>query len=315
MLRFCLTRSAALACLVAAAGACQQPSKASSGPEIARTVYLMGTEARLFVEADQRAQALHASEAALRSLERAELRLSTWRPEAELFQVNAGAQPSPRLAAELAEAAAWTARTDGAFEPRCAALVAAWGLRSEARIPSPAELAVAVEARTQWEEGGFGKGAALRDAAQALAAAPGVRRARIDLGGQWLLHGEGLFTLEVADPDHRDRSIGSLRLPAGSVATSGNSERGIEVEGRRIGHILDPRTGQPAPDFGSVTVVHPDPFTADCLATAFLVLGPERALAWAEAEPELGVLVIERGPTGPRVRVSTELRPHFHPLP
>ncbi|HYV41467.1 MAG TPA: FAD:protein FMN transferase, partial [Thermoanaerobaculia bacterium] len=52
----------------------------------------------------------------------------------------------------------------------------------------------------------------------------------------------------------------------------------IFVAGRRIGHLLDPRTGHPAPDFGSVTVVAPSAFAADILSTAFFVLGPEKGL-------------------------------------
>jgi len=79
----------------------------------------------------------------------------------------------------------------------------------------------------------------------------------------------------------------------GSVSTSGNSERGIEVEGRKLGHILDPRTGEPAPDFGSLTVWTADPLRADCLSTGLYVLGPERALAWVAAHPDVDVLVLQ----------------------
>ncbi len=68
-----------------------------------------------------------------------------------------------------------------------------------------------------------------------------------------------------------------------SVSTSGNSERGRVVEGRAIGHLLDPRTGYPAPDFGSATVVAPSGLTADVLSTAFFVLGPEKGLALSES--------------------------------
>ena len=54
-------------------------------------------------------------------------------------------------------------------------------------------------------------------------------------------------------------------------------ERGLTVRGRRVGHLLNPRTGRPAPDFGSATAIAPSGLVADILSTAFFVLGPERA--------------------------------------
>lgn len=303
----------ALALLAACSGA---PQEAPKSELIERTVYLMGTEVQLTVEADNRAEALTASEAALRALEAAEQRLTTWKPEGELAQVNAGAAPTVTLAAELREARAWAERTEGAFQAQTAALVSAWGLRGEHRMPTQVEIDAALDQRGGWDEGGFGKGAALRDAARALKAMPSVSRATVDLGGQWLLVGTGEFELKVAHPRLREHSIGRLRIPAGSVATSGNSERGgIQVDGERIGHILDPRTGYPARDFGSVTVVHADPFAADCLSTALFVLGPERALAWANEDPSYGVVIAELTPDGLRIRVSQDLAPHFQPIP
>ena len=71
----------------------------------------------------------------------------------------------------------------------------------------------------------------------------------------------------------------TLSLADTSVSTSGNSERGRRVGGRRIGHLLDPRSGRPARDFGSVTVIAPSALAADILSTAFFVLGPEEGLA------------------------------------
>ncbi|MCH2100452.1 MAG: FAD:protein FMN transferase [Planctomycetes bacterium] len=297
--------------LLAAActGAPEDPTPSGS---IDRTVFLMGTEAQIQVEATDRGAALSASEDVLLSLEVAEQRLTTWDPEGELAQVNAGAAPTVTLAADLQEAQDWTNRTEGAFEARCASLVAAWGLRGEARQPSESELAEALATPNGWDEGGFGKGAALRDAALTLSKDPNVQRAQVNLGGQWLLYGPGEFELAIAHPDQREQSIGHLHIPAGSVATSGNSERGIVVDGQRIGHILDPRTGYPATDFGSITVVHADPFAADCLSTALLVLGPERALAWANEDPSFGVVIAERQqPDGFRIRTSKDLEPHF----
>jgi thiamine biosynthesis lipoprotein len=80
------------------------------------------------------------------------------------------------------------------------------------------------------------------------------------------------------------------------------------VNGRRVGHLLDPRTGEPAPDFGSVTVVAPSAFVADVLSTAFFVLGPEQGLALSERLRTDGViheaLFFFVGEEGQALRVS-----------
>jgi thiamine biosynthesis lipoprotein len=77
------------------------------------------------------------------------------------------------------------------------------------------------------------------------------------------------------------------------VATSGTSERWAQVDGRRLGHILDPRTGRPAPAWGSVTVVHPDPLVADILSTALYVMGPDEGLRWLDDHPGIAALFLD----------------------
>jgi thiamine biosynthesis lipoprotein len=140
----------------------------------------------------------------------------------------------------------------------------------------------------------------------------GVARASLDLGGQVAVLGG--WEIPVADPRHRDRSVAVLKVDGGSVSTSGNGERGIVVEGKRLGHILDPRTGAPAPDFGSLTVWTADPLRADCLSTGLYVLGPERALAWAAAHPGVEVLVLRTEGDRLRALASPGLRGRLKPL-
>jgi FAD:protein FMN transferase len=283
---------------------------------------LMGTSLEIVVEAADRQAGLAASERAVAALEAAEARLSTWRDDTELARLNQAPAGKPRalspaLFADLGAARRCWQETAGAFDPAIGALVKAWGLRTGGRSPDDQERQTAVAASRMeglrlapegvairerpglvLEEGGFGKGAGLRDALAVLADAD-VARASLDLGGQVAVLGGG-WVVPVADPRQRDRSVIALSIDGGSVSTSGNSERGIEVNGRRLGHILDPRTGVPARDFGSLTVWTVDPLRADCLSTGLYVLGPERALQWAAAHPGVEVLVLE--PVGERLR-------------
>jgi thiamine biosynthesis lipoprotein len=293
-------------------------------------VMSMGTSLEIEVEAADRAVALAASERAVEALEAAEARLSTWREDTELARLNRApaGEPqrlSPALARDLAAARSCWEETAGAFDPAVGALVRAWGLRAGGRRPDEAErraaiaagdfaalrledggIAVRERADLVLEEGGWGKGAGLRDALAALEQT-GAARASLDLGGQVAVLGRG-WTVPVADPRRRDRPVAELSIDGGSVSTSGNSERGIVVDGERLGHILDPRTGAPAPDFGSLTVWTTDPLRADCLSTGLYVLGPDWALAWAKAHPGVEVLVLETEGDRLRALASPGLR-------
>lgn len=291
---------------------------------IERHLVAMGTELVLHVEAATRAQALKASERAVRAIEAAEARLSTWREDTELARLNRApvgeaVELSGELAGELARVHALWRATDGAFDPGVGALVRAWGLRTGGRAATDEELRAALgagglaslelagaratrRADVVLEEGAFGKGAGLDAALDALVAA-GATAGRIDLGGQWIAFGEPV-TLGVADPRARERTVATVTVERGSIATTGNSERSIVVAGERRSHVLDPRTGRLADDWGSVTVHAPDALTADALSTGLFVLGPDAALAFARDHEGIDVLTLEPTERGLRLRAS-----------
>jgi len=278
----------------------------------------MGTLLRGTAEAPSKAQAEAALEAAVSEIERWERLLSTWDPATPMSGANRGAVGAPtpvpeELVSVLAEAFGWSSRTGRAFDPTVGALVDAWDLRGAGRRPTDGQRTVALarsgprtfsvsrpdgtvtrRVHGAWiDTGAFGKGAALRAAADTLCA-HGVTRATIDLGGQVLvIGGEGdPLEVAVAHPARRDEPAVLLLMVDASVATSGTSERAVTVDGKRLGHILDPRTGLPVADRGSVSVVSADPFVADVLSTALFVMGPEAGLAWAEAREDVGVLFL-----------------------
>jgi thiamine biosynthesis lipoprotein len=298
---------ALLPVLAARALLLQGPAGSAPAPEPARVerrLAAMGTWLELAVEAPERALALAASERAVRAIEACEARLSTWRDDSELARLNRAEVGQPvtltrELAAHLECARAFWRVTGGAFDPGLGALVAAWGLRSGGRMPAPAELeaaratggfasfelegqrAVRLHPLAAVEEGGFGKGVGL-DAALAALREAGITEARVDLGGQLAILGSPCTTT-LADPRARGRAVLELRFDAGSLSTSGNSEKDIVVDGVARGHLLDPRTGAPVEDFGSLTVWARDATAADCLSTGLYVLGPERTLRWRTA--------------------------------
>jgi FAD:protein FMN transferase len=305
---------------------------------VERRLGLMGTELEIQVEAVDRATALDASEVAVRALEGSEARLSTWRQDSELARLNRApvgtpVQLSPLLAAELSGVRHWWQETEGAFDPGIGALVAAWGLRSGGRVPTAEErerardagglaaLALDPDGRAVrlrpgliLEEGGWGKGAGLDAAVAALREDGRATAALLNLGGQVAVYGPSAsWTVPLADPRDRQRAVVALTISAGSLATSGNSEHGFERNGVRYGHLLDPRTGAPARDFGSLTVRAPTALAADCLSKLY-VLGPDGALAWARTHPGVEVLALRTDGDRLRALASPGLRGTLKPL-
>jgi thiamine biosynthesis lipoprotein len=305
----------------------------------------MGTTLHVGVLALDRAEGVAAIEDAFAAVRRADSLLSTWRDDSEISRLNHAPTGRPvRLSSELyallQESQRWSAATGGAFEPAVGALVDAWDLRGRGRIPSPVELAAA-RSRTgmalfrftdanasvtrrcpgAWiDTGGFGKGVALRVARAALQER-GIASAFLNFGGQVLAIGADRgsdWVVPVAHPARRLDEAARLRLRNRSASTSSQSERFLDAAGRRLGHVLDPRSGRPVPAWGSVTVVAEDPALADALSTALLVLGPDAALAWAESRDDVGVLVLEVDAGRPAARwnrglarfLVTETEPH-----
>ncbi|HUF51487.1 MAG TPA: FAD:protein FMN transferase [Longimicrobiales bacterium] len=302
-----LSASCALLAPAAVAAEC-------AGSEVVeRTTYQMGTLLRVRVEAADRACGLAAIDMVLVEVTRLERVLSSWTTASEIGAVNAASPGATvmvtrELAGLLAEAGVWVEGTGGAFDPAVGALVDVWALRGAGRLPTATELAAA-RAATGWrhlrldragrtvtrgpagwwlDTGAFGKGVALRAAASVLRS-HGVRRAVVDFGGQLLVLGEA--EVSVSHPAQRDVVVARVSAREASVATSSASERFVEAAGRRMGHVVDPRTGEPVAAWGSVTVLSGDALEADALATALFVMGRAAALAWAAAR-EVGVLVL-----------------------
>lgn len=312
---------------------CAAPGPAEAPvPRVQRTVITMGTALTVTALG---APAEAAVERAIQRIHAADRRWSSWRDDSLLSRVHASAPDTPvlvdaefRLGWQLARA--WSERTDGAFDPGIGALLASWGIGKGglAKAPERTDLARARSAansrcfhiegdtitRTHSDariaEGGFVKGLALDAAIAAIVREfPGLERITLDFGGQlawWERTGPGNSSTStdrtlVAHPRHRSRAVASIAHGAeGSLATSGNSQRGISIDGRQHSHILDPRTGKPARDWGSVTVLVTRPTSgggsacaADCLSTALFVLGPDAGHALANRLPGVEALFLE----------------------
>lgn len=303
---------------------------------IERQVYLMGTLATLMVYEVDRDAGLARLDRMLAVLEQAEAELSTWRDDSEVSALNRHPPGAPfRMSAALCETwpvlGHWWRSTAGAFDPAIGSLIEVWGLRGAGRLPTTDELdraratagfdrfafdeprcLLTREADVTLDTGAFGKGEALDRVARddAGRAAPWL----IDLGGQVMAHGRPpgaeAWEVGVAHPEARQTSLLRLDLATGSLATSGGSERDRDVTGVRVGHVLDPRRGRPAPFDGAAVVWHEEARAADILSTALYVMGPAAGLAWAEARGVAACFLIP-DPDGVRIEPTRAFRRRF----
>ena len=324
------------ASLPEAARAAPEPRRPERPQRVERSVYLMGTLARFVAEARDRPTALERLERMVRIVEATEAELSTWRDDSVLSRLNrqpVGVRRSvPAATCGLLERlAAWHVATDGTFDPSVGRLVEAWGLRRSGPSPAgpqpgdaPAGLhhleldraacTVVRRAAVTLDAGAFGKGEALDRIRRAL---PGIDGAwLVDFGGQVAVSGpsaDGSWPVAIAHPERRAEPAASLRLSAGSIATSGASERDLRLaDGSRLGHILDPRSGQPVTRAAAVAVWHRQAFVADVLSTALYVMGVEAGSAWAGAHGFAALYLIPGGASGGvRLRATPAFEERF----
>ena len=306
-------KAAALALLLVAG--CRQPPAAAL--RLSETRRLMGVPWTITVSTADEAGGRTAIAAGFAEVERLERILSDYDAGSELSRLSAAAPMatavpvSPDLWRVLARAVAIRDRTGGGFDPTVGRLTSLWrqARRSE-QLPVPDKLSAALatvgaealeidpaaravrlpKPGTRLDLGGIGMGYAADRALEAITAA-GVAAAMIDASGDVAVSaappGTAGWRIAVAPlgmrPAGTSRPPEELLLAHAAVTTSGDAFQAVEIGGRRYSHIVDPRTGLGVVGPAAVTVIAPDCTTADALATAASVLGPEAGLALVAA--------------------------------
>lgn len=103
-------------------------------------------------------------------------------------------------------------------------------------------------------------------------------------------------------PQHR---IAGIWLRDAALGTSGSGKQFFHHRGKRFGHVIDPRTGYPAGDLLSLSVVTRHATDADALATGLFVMGREKASRFAKAAGELPVILVAAGQRQDTVEVES----------
>ncbi len=240
-----------------------------------------------------------AAEEALDEVERLENLLSLYRPQTDIARLNAHAATGPvRVAPEtfrlLERGFALSRQTEGAFDLTAGPLIRAWGFMSgNGSEPDPKALVAARECvgleRVELDAatfsvrftrpgvmldlGSLGKGYALDRAAELLREA-GVSTA--------LLHGGTSTVIGLGGPP--DAGAWRVALPDGESVTLLDASLSVSAgwgksfrdsTGRELGHVIDPRCGEPVVGARFAAVVTASATDSDALSTAALVVGAE----------------------------------------
>jgi thiamine biosynthesis lipoprotein len=263
-------------------------------------------ELRLYgADAAETREALAAGQA---EVARLEAKYSRYRDDSLATRINrsagdaAGVEVDAETAHLLDYAASCFAQSDGLFDVTSGILRRAWNLKS-GRVPAQAEIdallplvgwqqvrwqaprLVLPRAGMQLDFGGYVKEYAADRVAELLRRR-GARHGLVDLGGDLAVvgpHPDGRpWRIGVRDPRAPAQALGTLPLAWGGIASSGDYERAMVVDGVRYGHILDPRTGWPVRGLASVSVVASHCLVAGTLTTIAMLKG-EAGAAWLDA--------------------------------
>ncbi len=273
---------------------------------------------------------------ALDLIEELEAQMTVYRDDSEISELNRTAHLAPvrverRLFGLLESAVAISRATCGAYDVSSGALSEAWGfVKGPKRVPDEATLALAL-ARTGWQQlrldpqastvgfdregirinlGSIGKGYAIDRAIELIRAHSLIDSALVHGGHSSLFalgsppgQFAGRWEVAVRNPFEPEKPLGVLRLRNRGLGTSGSAFQQFVSGGKVYGHIIDPRSGEPAGGPASVTVVAPSAAMADALSTAFYLLGPEAAAAYAADHPEVGMVIVEESAPGTSPRI------------
>jgi thiamine biosynthesis lipoprotein len=280
-----------------------------------------------------------AGEEALDEIERAESLLSAFRDGADLRRINLLATReavtvSPLMLGFLRQCLVLAEATDGAFDLAIGALLDCWRIQQEdldRAEPSATAIATALaacdvrrqlqidanhrtvrlaQASARLDPGAVGKGWAL-DRAAALLRESGIRNALLHGGTSTACAfgdepGHSGWTIAIRHPTDPTASIAHAYVRDASLSVSGPHGRTKVIGGRTIGHILDPRSGQPVSDTLLAAVIHPSALVSDALSTALLVLGVDGLELLSRRFPDAQFLVLpldgDRRITGPAFR-------------
>ena len=292
-------------------------------PLVQRTEMLMGNRFDIGVIGSEKVAAERAIEKAIEEIRRIEALLSTFKEDSQTNQINkmAGLQPvevEEEVYALIERAGRISELTQGAFDLTYGSLdKSLWNFDQKmTQLPSAEKALKAVglidyrnivlekgtvflkEKGMRIGFGGIGKGYAADRAKQVLQAEGfdnGVVNASGDMNA-WGVREDGQYwKVGISNPDSPKEIIAEFDLKNAAVATSGNYEKFVWIDGVKYSHTIHPKTGFPIRGIKSVTVFAPFAELADALTTPIAVMGVEVGLDLINQMTGLACLIISDG--------------------
>ncbi|HEU4851184.1 MAG TPA: FAD:protein FMN transferase [Telluria sp.] len=288
-----------------------------AGAPVFRIAFVaMASDCEVMLAAPDAATARSLAWVAIDEVRRIEAAYSRYRSDSILSRINAAAgqvevETDPETDSLLDYAGDLYHSSGGLFDITSGVLRKAWNFR-EARVPTRAELAPLL-ALTGWDKverspgrvrlalpgmeldfGGFGKEYAA-DRAAVLLRGAGVGHGYVNLGGDLRVIGpqpDGTpWLIAIRHPRELELTVASIEVHSGALASSGDYERYVMVDGRRYCHVLNPADGMSVDYWRSVSVLAPFAIAAGSYATITMLKG-EAGLEFLE-ESGLGFLAID----------------------
>jgi FAD:protein FMN transferase len=266
----------------------------------------MGGPCRLRLDVETESLGEAAVDVAVAEVQRLEFKYSRYREDSITSIINraAGTGSEVPIDAETAGILQYAdtiwRESDGLFDITSGVLRRAWDFRSQ-RLPSQSQIDALLPLvnwpGVEWSKeavslplagmevdfGGCVKEYAVDSVASQLRQV-GVGSALVDLAGDMAAIGapvgENAWTIGIRNPADKESALASVDLADSCLASSGDYERCIELDGRRYGHILNPKSGWPVEGLVAVSVLAPQCLVAGSSATMAMLQPQQDALEW-----------------------------------
>jgi thiamine biosynthesis lipoprotein len=144
--------------------------------------------------------------------------------------------------------------------------------------------------------GGIGKGYGA-DRAKWILMKRGVLSGVVNAAGDltaWGMHTNGQpWTIGIADPNAARSAFSFLEISNTSVATSGNYEKFVVIDGKKYSHTINPKTGMPVTGIKSVTIISPSAEFSDAMATPVMIMGIDVGLDLVNQVKDMACIIVD----------------------